>query len=183
MIRNKEQYKITQIFVSTHNTYFYKEITFKIDNCSFYILRKDDLKGSFVKKYKNNPITNSYEALWKELFELRNSNSSLIQNVMRRILENYFKFLGGIGLEELSGNFEEDEKLIVHSLIKWTHDGSHNISEDLYIQEQHENNQKYFSIFQQIFTKNNHEQHFKMMVENCMDINADEIFDLNLIDL
>lgn len=178
LIENKDLYKIKQIFISTHNTYFYKEITYKINNCSYYILRKDNIKGSFVTHYETNPITNSYEALWKELFELKDSSSSLIQNIMRRILENYFKFLGGIELEKLLVNFNEDERIIAQSLIKWVHDGSHNIAEDLYVQEQEENNKKYFSVFREIFIKNNHNQHFKMMIENCKVDNIDEIFQL-----
>ncbi|WP_179958067.1 AAA family ATPase [Bacillus sp. BF9-10] len=62
----------------------------------------------------------------------------------RRILENYFKFLGGIELDDLVEHFEEDEKLIVSSLINWTYDGSHHIQEDLYVQQPSELNEKIF---------------------------------------
>nr|WP_255295393.1 AAA family ATPase [Bacillus thuringiensis] len=54
--------------------------------------------------------------------------------ISRRILENYFKFLGRIELDDFVEHFEEDEKVIVSSLINWTYDGSHHIQEDLYVQ-------------------------------------------------
>lgn len=176
LIANVETYKIEQMFISTHNTYFFKEITYRVDNCSYYVIRKNNEIGSYAKRYDKNPITTSYEALWKELVELKDSSSSIIQNIMRRILENYFKFLGGIELEALVEHFEEDEKIIVSSLIKWTHDGSHHIQEDLYVQQQSEMNEKYFEIFTKLFINSNHEGHLKMMIAKCVIVESENPF-------
>lgn len=169
LISNTETYNIDQIFVSTHNTYFFKEITYKIENCSFYVIRKDRENGSYTTRYEKNPISSSYESLWRELVELKDSNSNIIQNIMRRILENYFKFLGGIDLEDLTKNFEEDERIIVSSLIKWTHDGSHHVQEDLYIQQYSEMNQKYYEVFSKIFIRSKHQEHLYMMIDKCVE--------------
>lgn len=178
LIENNNKYKIEQLFISTHNTYFFKEITYKISNCSYFIIRKNAKDGSYVKRYEKNPITTSYEALWKELIELKDSSANIIQNVMRRILENYFKFLGGIELDSLIKYFDEDEKIIVSSLIKWTHDGSHYIQEDLYIQQQSEMNEKYFNIFTKIFINSGNEGHLKMMLDKCITEDIDNPFKL-----
>ena len=178
LIENSDKYKIEQLFVSTHNTYFLKEITYKISNCSYFIIRKNAKDGSYVKRYEKNPITTSYEALWKELIELKDSSANIIQNVMRRILENYFKFLGGIELDSLIKYFDEDEKIIVSSLIKWTHDGSHYIQEDLYIQQQSEMNEKYFNIFTKLFIKSGNEGHLKMMLDKCITEDIENPFKL-----
>lgn len=97
---------------------------------------------------------------------------------MRRILENYFKFLGGIELDSLIKYFDEDEKIIVSSLIKWTHDGSHYIQEDLYIQQQSEMNEKYFNIFTKIFINSGNEGHLKMMLDKCITEDIDNPFKL-----
>lgn len=180
LIKNKKTYNIEQILVSTHNIYFYKEVTFNIKNCGFYILRKDIENGSYVKKYERNPISDSYESLWKELVELRDSNSNLIQNVMRRILENYFKFTNSKEIYSLLDNFNEQEGIIVKSLIKWVQDGSHSINDDLYIQDQEENNKNYYRIFQKIFEKTGHEEHFKMMVKRCVKENSEDPFNYNI---
>lgn len=168
LIENSDEYKIEQLFISTHNTYFFKEITYKVNNCCYFIIRKNAKDGSYVKRYEKNPITTSYEALWKELIELKDSSANIIQNVMRRILENYFKFLGGIELDSLIKYFDEDEKIIVSSLIKWTHDGSHHIQEDLYIQQQSDMNEKYFDVFTKLFIESDNEGHLKMMIDKCV---------------
>lgn len=176
-----EMHGIKQIILLTHNTYFYKEVTYKIrineGFANYYVLRKIDA-WSDVKKYDQNPISTSYEELWKELIELKNSSSSVIQNVMRRILENYFKFLGGINLDKLQEPFEEADKVIVKSLIMWIHDGSHFIPEDLYVQQNTEINSKYYRIFKEIFIKNNHESHFDMMINSCIPKDEHKIFTL-----
>lgn len=72
LVSEKENFNIDQLIISTHNTYFYKEITYRSDNnlTNYYILRKN--KGiSFIKRYKKNPINSSYELLWKELEEAK----------------------------------------------------------------------------------------------------------------
>lgn len=178
LIENSDKYKIEQLFISTHNTYFFKEITYRVSNCSYFIIRKNVEDGSYVNRYEKNPITTSYEALWKELIELKDSSANIIQNVMRRILENYFKFLGGIELDSLIKYFDEDEKIIVSSLIKWTHDGSHHIQEDLYIQQQSEMNEKYFNIFTKLFINSGNEGHLNMMIDKCITEDIDNPFKL-----
>lgn len=100
---------------------------------SFWIVRKNNNISS-IQKYKENPIKTSYELLWQELKSKENRSLISIQNVMRRILENYFKFFGNISIDELENKFQFEEKLICRSLISWINDGSHYISEDLYIE-------------------------------------------------
>lgn len=132
------------------------------------IIRKDAEGSSYAKKYDKSPITTSYESLWKELVELKDSSANIIQNVMRKILENYFKIHGGIELNDLLDYFDEDQKPIVSSLIKWTHDGSHHIQEDLYVQQPSEMNDKYFGVFTQIFQESGNSGHLEMMIEKCV---------------
>ncbi|MFJ9304493.1 hypothetical protein [Bacillus toyonensis] len=73
--------------------------------------------------------------------------------VSRRNLENYYKPLGGIELDDLVEHFEEDEKVIVSFLINWTYYGSHHIQEDLYEQQPSELNEKYFDIFTKLLLR------------------------------
>ncbi len=52
-----------------------------------------------------------------------------IQNTMRRIIENYFKMLGGYKDDDLIKKFiSKEEQEIFRSLISWINDGSHGIS-------------------------------------------------------
>lgn len=122
-----------------------------------------------IKKYENNPITSSYELLWKELYEYKNSPTSSVPNIMRRILEEYFTFLGDIKLDELILAFDPDEQVIADSLIKFAHDGSHRIKEALYVEQTDQIYDKYYEIFERIFMENNQGNHYNMMTKRYLE--------------
>ena len=48
-----------------------------------------------------NPIKSSYELLWQELKNENAKSNITFQNIMRRIIENYFKLLGKFGDDDL----------------------------------------------------------------------------------
>lgn len=173
----KDSLSIKQIFVLTHNTYFYKEVTNRIEhNCSFYILSKHDNTTS-VLSYTNNPIKNSYQLLWDELSLSIDSPASITQNIMRRILENYFSFTGNIELNTLVRYFKNEEIDICKSLIAWVHDGSHSIFEDLFVSNVVETKQIYFKVFKRIFECSGHLGHFDMMVKGSFDQDKLHVFE------
>ncbi len=129
---------IKQIFVLTHNVYFHKEITFNpkrsnaaMNEETFWVVRKLD-SISKVEKHISNPIKTSYDLLWEEVRRTDRSNLS-IQNTLRRILENYFKILGGVDSDEICEMFDGKDKLICKSLFSWINDGSHFAHDDLYV--------------------------------------------------
>jgi len=61
-----------------------------------------------------NPIHSSYELLWQELKSKDNSGITT-QNIMRRIIESYFKLLGKYGDDDLISKFPTipDKKFVV----------------------------------------------------------------------
>ncbi|GAA8559721.1 AAA family ATPase [Helicobacter pylori] len=169
----EEKTNIKQVIILTHNTYFYKEITSKYDlkryqgKYSFWIIRKDN-NVSKIKDYKENPIKNSYELLWQEVKQAKENNVSLVslQNVMRRIIEYYFRILGGFkhnhNLSECFKNIREQQ--VCNSFISWFNDGSHGISDDLFAQSQDTSIETYLKVFEKIFKETGHEAHYKMMM-------------------
>ncbi|MFA4832516.1 AAA family ATPase [Helicobacter pylori] len=169
----EEKTNIKQIIILTHNTYFYKEITLEYDlKCyqgkySFWIIKKDN-NVSKIKDYKENPIKNSYELLWQEVKQAKENNASWVslQNVMRRIIEYYFRILGGFKHNDsLSECFENiEEKRVCNSFISWFNDGSHGISDDLLVQSQDTSIETYLKVFEKIFKEAGHEAHYKMMM-------------------
>ncbi|MGL2765919.1 ATP-binding protein [Helicobacter pylori] len=164
----KEKTNIKQIIILTHNTYFYKEITLKYQGkYSFWIIKKDN-NVSKIKGYEENPIKNSYELLWQEVKQAKENNASWVslQNVMRRIIEYYFRILGGFKHNDsLSECFENiEEKQVCNSFISWFNDGSHGISDDLFVQSQDTSIETYLKVFEKIFKETGHEAHFKMMM-------------------
>ncbi len=169
----KEKTNIKQVIILTHNTYFYKEITLEGDlkryqgKYSFWIIKKDN-NVSKIKDYKENPIKNSYELLWQEVKQAKENNASWVslQNVMRRIIEYYFRILGGFKHNDsLSECFENiEEKRVCNSFISWFNDGSHGISDDLFVQSQDTSIETYLKVFEKIFKETGHEAHYKMMM-------------------
>ncbi|QQW83937.1 AAA family ATPase [Helicobacter pylori] len=179
----KEKTNIKQVIILTHNTYFYKEITLKYDlkhyedkhdkrKYSFWIIKKDN-NVSKIKKFEENPIKNSYELLWQEVRwakekQAKENNISWVslQNVMRRIIEYYFRILGGVKHNDrLSEYFENiEEKQVCNSFISWFNDGSHGISDDLFVQSQDTSIETYLKVFENIFKVTGHEAHYKMMM-------------------
>lgn len=157
---------IKQIFVLTHNVYFHKEVTYnpkrKEKEEGFWIVRKLG-QVSKVDNYPTNPIKTSYELLWAEVRKPERSNLA-IQNTLRRILENYFKILGGIDFDQLCAMFDGKEKIICKSLCSWVHDGSHYAHDDLYVSIDDSMVDSYLKVFRAIFDKSDHSSHYKMMM-------------------
>ncbi len=160
---------IKQIFVLTHNVYFHKEVTYASkqkgispNERTFWIVRKSGLVTK-IAKHPTNPIRTSYELLWAEVRKPDRS-SLTIQNTLRRILENYFKILGGIELDDLCALFEGQEKKICRSMCSWVHDGSHYVHDDLYVSIDGTMVDSYLRVFRAIFEKSKHIEHYKMMM-------------------
>ena len=175
---------IKQVFILTHNVYFHKEVTFisnrqksRSDTNHWVLYKYGDI--SVVKSYgMDNPIKGSYELLWKELRERRNEMDNIaIQNVMRRIIENYFIVFGGLNGKELIGDsFTEDpeELAIATSFASWYDEGSHDISDDLFVEHPNILTEKYLSVFRRLFDKLGHIAHYNMMMHEGDESDAEE---------
>ena len=164
---------IKQVFVLTHNVYFHKEVTFNpkrheeaMSEETFWIVRKP-AHVTKIEKCTSNPIKTSYELLWSEVRNPDRSNLA-IQNTLRRILENYFKILGGVDPDEITGMFEGKEKLICKSLFSWVNDGSHYAHDDLYVSIDNSTVENYLNVFRAIFDKAGHCAHYEMMMGDAL---------------
>lgn len=161
---------VKQVFVLTHNVYFHKEVSFnsrrqaeqKLKDETFWVVRKSNQMSKIVK-YDTNPIKTAYELLWKEVSDKNRDNLS-IQNTLRRILENYFKILGGVNPDDIYVKFEGREKQICKSLFSWVNDGSHSAHDSLYISIDDSVVESYIDVFKQIFEKTDQIAHYEMMM-------------------
>lgn len=160
---------IKQVFVLTHNVYFHKEVSFNnsrtdkaLKDETFWVVRKP-AKHSKLEKHEGNPIQTSYELLWSEV---KNPNPSLltIQNVMRRILENYFKFFGGIEPRDICARLPGQDQMICNSLLSWVNDGSHYAQDDIFVSLDQGAVGSYLKVFQLIFKLSGHGAHYQMMM-------------------
>jgi wobble nucleotide-excising tRNase len=161
---------VKQVFILTHNVYFHREVTFNprrtnaaMNEETFWVVRKPGLISK-IEKHNSNPIRTSYELLWAEVRNPDRSNLT-IQNTLRRILENYFKILGGVDPDEICGMFEGQEKLICKSLFSWVNEGSHYALDDIYLSIDDIVVETYLQVFKAIFERSDHLPHYEMMMK------------------
>ena len=167
----KGEGNVRQAFVLTHNVYFHREVTYDGPGKSpknertFWMVRKHGADQK-LKKSEDNPIKTSYELLWAGVRDRESSPAGTIQNTMRRILEHYFKILGGKDnyykfCEELEG----EKKTVCSSLLSWMHAGSHHVVDDLHMSTE-DSDDLYREVFREIFKKSGHIAHYDMMMDN-----------------
>lgn len=176
--------QVKQIFVLTHNVYFHKEVCFnagkppkakdklkggkdtqKSLKQTYWVVRKD-AAGPRLEFYDKNPINTSYDLLWKEIGR-EDKNPLTIQNTMRRILEHYFKILGGVDFDDLCEKFKGQDKIVCRSLLSWVNDGSHYSHDDAHYAFGDDVIAAQLVIFKKIFEETNHMPHYQMMIERA----------------
>lgn len=170
IVRVKEgKSDVEQLFILTHNVFFHKEASF-IDgrtqedkNVNYWVIYKDS-NISHIKPYgMKNPIKTSYELLWQELKDCTSGSLVTTQNIMRRIIENYFGMLGNRKYDYVAKRFKTiEEQMICKSLFYWINDGSHTIPDDLYIDSYSDSVEKYKKVFKEIFFVTGHNAHYDM---------------------
>lgn len=179
---------IKQVIILTHNVYFYKEVSFigsGRTQCKVYrhwILYKNNGCSMLKAYHQECPIKGSYELLWKELKDRREEIDCIsIQNIMRRIIENYFMVFGGYKNSEIliSNIKDQDEAYIAKSLAYWTDEGSHDISDDLFVEHPHIAKEKYYSVFENMFKELGHYAHYKMMMG--IEDNEEDITEIKIV--
>ncbi len=161
---------IKQVFVLTHNAHFHKEVAFRrakrkkdrTKDETFWVVRKSGLTSKVIP-HETDPIKPSYDMLWNEVRQ-PDRNNLTIQNTLRRILESYFKILGGIEIHELPEKFEGMDKIACNSLVSWINDGSHFTPDDITFVLDQAAVDNYLRIFREVFQKCNHIEHYKMMM-------------------
>jgi len=169
-IKNDEG-NIKQIILLTHNVYFHKEVSYeglraKGEKPYFWILRKKDKVSNIQFYAENNPIHSSYELLWSELRNWKESSGITIQNTMRRILENYYSILGNKRDDYVISSFKTyEEQEICRSLLSWTNEGSHTLPDDFFIEIPDDTIEKYLKVFKEIFSETQNLGHYSMMMK------------------
>ncbi len=172
----EDKRNIKQIFILSHNLYFFKEVSYGYNerskkniskNIAYFVVQK--INGcSIIKSYENkNPIKNSYDLLWEKLRN-KDYNDDSNLNVMRRILEQYLNTIGMGGPNnnnlDLINKFDDKDKIVVKSLLSYINDGSHSIMDGLYMAPDENANQNAFRIFKKIFVELGQESHYNMMM-------------------
>ena len=172
---------VSQVFVLTHNLYFYKEVSFeKRSICTkfwHYKITKTN-NVSEISGSCNRTVFDDYSLLWQTLKEINGNlppDSSLnivIANTMRRVIESFVNFIG-LGENSwgalLTENPEEPSYYIKCSFISAINDDSHKVtaSDSIHYHKiRNEQPQLLFDVFKKIFVSIGKEHYESMMKSN-----------------
>ena len=174
---------VSQVFVLTHNLYFYKEVSFeKRSICTkfwHYKITKTNNVSEISGSY-NRTVFDDYSLLWQTLKEINGNlptDSSLnivIANTMRRVVESFVNFIG-LGKDSwgavLNENTEEPSYYIKCSFISAINDDSHKVTaldSICYHKIINEQPQLLFDVFKEIFVSIGKE-HYELMMEETIE--------------
>jgi len=171
-IRSKDNNtNIKQVFILTHNAYFFKEVTYissresqnHRNDTMYYIIRKNKNVSSIIS-YDKNPIKTTYQLLW-DVVKNEKADCICLQNSMRRIIEFYFNTLANLNEEELLGKFEDkNDQKICRSLISWMNVGSHDVFSSIDYSPTSTEIDNFKKVFKSIFCETGHSAHYNMMM-------------------
>lgn len=164
--------RVAQVIVLTHNVYFHKEITqvrHKDEGSGrgYYVIRKSLTEENRVEAHSHNPISTEYERLWSEVRRASQGEQMSIiglENILRRILENYFRIAGGIWEDEIVQYLEPAERPVLRSMFNWVNEGSHGVFENLHYSPTVATQDVYLDVFKHVFDRSRHGAHYKMMM-------------------
>lgn len=162
--------KIQQVIILTHNITFHREITYirkgEGDADTTYFTIHKNRSGSTIEQFSTNPINSTYELLWKDLFR-DDCLPITAQNLSRRIIETFFKFIGSVDIDKFISNMETPDKEIAQSFLSWANAGSHSPIDDETFFNTCETTETFKRILHSIFTNSGHSEHYNRMIEIC----------------
>lgn len=165
--------EFTQLLLFTHNVYFYHELTANpLKNwrgkISYYIIRKINNISS-IEHFGHSPIKTTYQMMW-ELVKKASDDISRVDriallNVMRRILEYYFKTLGNLVNNDVYDKINGEDRFICHSLLALENSQSHGFIDDTVNSTPDEDTlRRYLVVFRKIFEVHGSLSHYNMMM-------------------
>lgn len=168
---------IKQLIVLTHNVQFHHEASYcsgkqKVKKRHYYRLQKSTAGITECKDDRNtSQIRNTYQMLWDAVVETaRAENESdvlriSITNIVRRIVEGYFSFLGEKGSVLEQQDLSVADQRIMRTFEIWSNAGSHTIADDIDQTMDIGSAKQFLKLFQQYFQKRGHARHFDAMIK------------------
>lgn len=152
-----------QVFILTHNLYFFHELLHKQkdDNAKLFRLCRSNFSQLSVMNRKD--IQNEYQSYWQILkdYDEGKATEVILANAMRNILERFFGFIEKNDFNELTKELEKDEKnnFFIRYINKESHSDPINISDSKEIDPQ-----IFKEAFKKIFIDSGYEAHYNQMM-------------------
>lgn len=153
-----------QVFILTHNLYFFHELLHKQkdDNVKLFRLYRSNFSQLSVMNRKD--IQNEYQSYWQILkdYDEGKATEVILANAMRNILERFFGFIEKNDFNELTKELEKDEKnnFFIRYINKESHSDPINISDSKEIDPQ-----IFKEAFKKIFKDSGYEAHYNQMIK------------------
>ncbi|UOQ60653.1 AAA family ATPase [Leucobacter rhizosphaerae] len=181
---------LRQLIVLTHNTQFHHEAAYSADRKSkhrHYFRLVKDLNGLTTVRDDGDTskIRGSYPLLWHSVVEAAQTEdeSDLVRvgvfNIVRRILEGYFKTIGNVKDFDRPSNASPLEERMVSQFHVWANSGSHTIADDIDQTIDVGRTKDFLRMFKHYFDIQGHGAHFDMMVvasDGAGLLEADQLF-------
>ena len=176
----RNEHKVTQLIVMTHNYRFYKMLTGELrrKDVKRWLLTKENGVSKVKKIDRESPVKEEYVVLWEIVREVSGKMEEgtcdmrdiiELPNTIRKILERYFVEYGGyerLGLLALALKENPNEMMMAQSLLKWADEGSHSTGEYQHREHPVEVAKKYLDLFRKVFVKLGQEAHYRMMMRD-----------------
>lgn len=175
---------IEQLYVLTHNYYFYKEVSFSRrpinTSVKHHVLEKVN-NVTHVTSSENCTIKNDYTMMWDNLKKCKASAGSdksqnvMIANTMRRVIDTYMEFTGCKRGEATTATWTalnsytdgSPEQIVASAFISFINDESHAVSvfDDMYYTSLiNQEPSVIFTVFKSLF-ENIGKEHYEMMMD------------------
>ncbi|MBR2451277.1 MAG: AAA family ATPase [Paludibacteraceae bacterium] len=174
---------IEQLFILTHNYYFYKEVSFSRrpinTSVKHHVLEKIN-NVTNVTSSENCTIKNDYTMMWDNLKKckasasLDKSQNVMIANTMRRVIDTYMEFTGCKRGEATTATWTalnsytdgSPEQIVASAFISFVNDESHAVTvfDDMYYTSLiNQEPLVIFTVFKSLF-ENIGKEHYEMMM-------------------
>ena len=152
-----------QVFILTHNLYFFHELLHKQKNTNTKLFRLCRSNFSQLSEMDRKDIQNEYQSYWQILkdYDEGKATEVILANAMRNILERFFGFIEKNDFNELTKELEKDEKnnFFVRYINKESHSDPINISDSKEIDPQ-----IFKEAFKKIFEDSGYIKHYNRML-------------------
>lgn len=155
---------IAQVFVLTHNLYFFYELTDtnkdrRKENQNLFRISKSP-SGSSIRKMKYEEIQNDYHAYWSIINDA-DQPAALVANCMRNIVEYFFGF---VRKRDFNAVFQiaELQETSMQSFSRYMNRESHSMGQNIFDVKEFDYDM-FRSGLQIVFEKTDYSDHFKEM--------------------
>lgn len=162
LIKEDNNAKVSQVFILTHNLYFFHELIRMVPlskNASLHRISKG--KCSEIEKIQRQDIANEYESYWNIVRKFKDKHDEyrhIIPNIMRNILEYFFAF---VGREKYDKYIEKRLKeTTTNAFIRFINRESHSDSVNI-VDSKEIDTENILSDFEKIFEGTGHKEHYE----------------------